>query len=581
MPNIQFQVRRGTASTWTSTNPTLANGEFGFETDTRQLKIGNNVAWNVLPYLNIGQAANWSAFPAYQTVDMSVNILNNVGSIRNGAGTVSAPSYTFMNDVSMGLYDPATNVLGIVTSGVERMRVAANGNVGIATNNPTFTLDVSGNTRFGTSNSSYGNIAGFVNIDSGALGTTIGNTIDHMAIRSTNGNTDQLRFYSRRDLNAVSGWQSAPLTIQRYVDGTLNPFGFIKFGGTNNNQGVSIGSGSTDTLNVTSGGLVGIGRQPGYPLDIQYNNFLGGINETGLRITNTATGNSSQINLVSSRSWSAMAVGTAGAPAGGFTITDNTAVANRIVIDVNGKVGINTSAPDYMLHVRASSFGMIRADNYLGQFAIALYSDVAVYSDWGASASIAYIGSTQVGDRSINAGGSVNAFGSDYAEYMTKDQTNEQFSLEKGDIVGVTSNGLLTNKFDNAISFVIKTTKPSFVGGDTWGTKEKVGEKPTRPVDTASQEEMDMYTQAFAEWETNYEAERQKVDRISFSGQVPVNISNAVPGHHVVPARSDTGGIIGISVPDSTITFEEYRKAVGKIIKIDENGKAIVIVKVA
>ena len=106
MPNIQFQVRRGTASTWTSTNPTLANGEFGFETDTRQLKIGNNVAWNVLPYLNIGQAANWSAFPAYQTVDMSVNILNNVGSIRNGAGTVSAPSYTFMNDVSMGLFSP-------------------------------------------------------------------------------------------------------------------------------------------------------------------------------------------------------------------------------------------------------------------------------------------------------------------------------------------------------------------------------------------------------------------------------------------------------------------------------------------
>ena len=136
MPNIQFQLRRGTASTWTSTNPTLANGEFGFETDTRQLKIGNGVSWNSLPYIQIGQAANWSTFPAYQTVDMSGNILNNVGSIRNGAGTVSAPSYTFLNDVSMGLYDPSTNMLGIVTSGVERARFDATGDFGIATTAP-------------------------------------------------------------------------------------------------------------------------------------------------------------------------------------------------------------------------------------------------------------------------------------------------------------------------------------------------------------------------------------------------------------------------------------------------------------
>jgi hypothetical protein len=37
----QIQVRRGTASQWTSTNPTLAAGEWGFETDTGKVKIGN------------------------------------------------------------------------------------------------------------------------------------------------------------------------------------------------------------------------------------------------------------------------------------------------------------------------------------------------------------------------------------------------------------------------------------------------------------------------------------------------------------------------------------------------------------
>jgi hypothetical protein len=49
----QIQVRRGTAAQWTSTNPTLAAGEFGFETDTNKLKCGNgSTAWSSLPYIN-------------------------------------------------------------------------------------------------------------------------------------------------------------------------------------------------------------------------------------------------------------------------------------------------------------------------------------------------------------------------------------------------------------------------------------------------------------------------------------------------------------------------------------------------
>lgn len=49
----QIQIRRGTASQWTSTNPTLAAGEFGFETDTNKLKCGNgSTAWASLAYIN-------------------------------------------------------------------------------------------------------------------------------------------------------------------------------------------------------------------------------------------------------------------------------------------------------------------------------------------------------------------------------------------------------------------------------------------------------------------------------------------------------------------------------------------------
>jgi hypothetical protein len=47
----QLQFRRGTAADWTSANPTLASGEFGFETDTGKAKIGNgSTTWNSLSY---------------------------------------------------------------------------------------------------------------------------------------------------------------------------------------------------------------------------------------------------------------------------------------------------------------------------------------------------------------------------------------------------------------------------------------------------------------------------------------------------------------------------------------------------
>ena len=48
---VQIQFRRDTAANWTSTNPTLAIGEIGLETDTTKWKLGNgSTAWNSLAY---------------------------------------------------------------------------------------------------------------------------------------------------------------------------------------------------------------------------------------------------------------------------------------------------------------------------------------------------------------------------------------------------------------------------------------------------------------------------------------------------------------------------------------------------
>jgi hypothetical protein len=58
----QIQVRRGTASQWTSANPTLASGEWGFESDTGKVKIGNgSTAWNSLGYTGAGTVTSITA----------------------------------------------------------------------------------------------------------------------------------------------------------------------------------------------------------------------------------------------------------------------------------------------------------------------------------------------------------------------------------------------------------------------------------------------------------------------------------------------------------------------------------------
>ena len=47
----RIQLRRGTTANWSSSNPTLAEGEIGIETDSNKLKIGNGTqSWNNLSY---------------------------------------------------------------------------------------------------------------------------------------------------------------------------------------------------------------------------------------------------------------------------------------------------------------------------------------------------------------------------------------------------------------------------------------------------------------------------------------------------------------------------------------------------
>jgi len=68
----QIQLRRDTAADWTSNNPTLAAGEFGWESDTNRFKIGTgSAAWNSLEY---------------------ADTLKSLGDMTITGSTISAPS---------------------------------------------------------------------------------------------------------------------------------------------------------------------------------------------------------------------------------------------------------------------------------------------------------------------------------------------------------------------------------------------------------------------------------------------------------------------------------------------------------
>lgn len=48
----RIQVRRGLSSAWAANDPVLESGEYGFESDTKAVKIGDGLtSWNSLPYL--------------------------------------------------------------------------------------------------------------------------------------------------------------------------------------------------------------------------------------------------------------------------------------------------------------------------------------------------------------------------------------------------------------------------------------------------------------------------------------------------------------------------------------------------
>jgi len=82
---FRIQIRRDTSTTWAVNNPVLLIGEFGYETNTYFMKIGDGTTpWNTLPYWNPYGVTNASVYRNGLEILTGVTGFNFTGSSVSG-----------------------------------------------------------------------------------------------------------------------------------------------------------------------------------------------------------------------------------------------------------------------------------------------------------------------------------------------------------------------------------------------------------------------------------------------------------------------------------------------------------------
>lgn len=149
------------------------------------------------------------------------------------AGTAAAPTFCAGNDQDTGMYSPAANEIGFATNGTEKVRIDANGRLGVGVTAPSVGFDLLGNIRISD------------------VATDATNKIGRIRGRSfTNSQGDWLAI----DAQGLSGDNRVQVGGG---SGSLNCATSITFLTAANTTTTS----GTERMRITSGGLVGIGTQ--------------------------------------------------------------------------------------------------------------------------------------------------------------------------------------------------------------------------------------------------------------------------------------------------------------------------------
>jgi hypothetical protein len=163
----------------------LQNGNLGLGTESPQAKlhIGNGTDFVSGIYLQTNYTSsmvrpNLSLTPqSYEIRGIGSSLPSNVGFLRLSAGGGSNPwGQSYIDIAGTSTTSDVNNTIVLGTSGVERIRIEQDGNIGIGTNSPTQTLDISGTLNVTKATTLIGglNVTGNVSFNNG-LTVTGGN----------------------------------------------------------------------------------------------------------------------------------------------------------------------------------------------------------------------------------------------------------------------------------------------------------------------------------------------------------------------------------------------------------------------
>ena len=137
---VQIQLRRDTASNWTSADPTLAAGEFAIETDTDKYKIGDgSTAWTSLGYSSLPSGSATLASPTFTGVptaptaaaDTNTTQIATTAYVQTELGAVSSDSIKDAdNDTKIQVEEGSDeDIIRFDTAGTEQMTIKADGTI--------------------------------------------------------------------------------------------------------------------------------------------------------------------------------------------------------------------------------------------------------------------------------------------------------------------------------------------------------------------------------------------------------------------------------------------------------------------
>jgi Chaperone of endosialidase/Phage T4 tail fibre len=291
----------------------------------------------------------------------SGKIYTDVQFLGNSNDSASLPTYSFKEDSNTGLFHPSNDAIGFTTNGTEKMRIDANGNIGIGKSDPSFKLDINGSV----------NALGYCNLllDSFAsLSTSNAPTANALkSIADTAFYTSNIIFFSGSNGSAslatmatsasnIAFWSSNNLVKSsgHTMTGTLvTPY--IGVNTSSPSERLDVTGNVKVSSNVYVSNRIGVNTSnPSQAIHVVGNMRLeGNLDVNGILNTiNTDVKLTDQVTVSNNGTGPALQVYQMGAqPVADFY--DDATLAMRIAD--GGNVGIGTSTPSYKLDVNGTS----------------------------------------------------------------------------------------------------------------------------------------------------------------------------------------------------------------------------------